>query len=133
MKIRILTSMALLAVLILFGKDVLAQDDLHKVTVKEIIQTTSYSYVLGLEDGEEIWMAMPKTGVEIGKEYYFTGSMKMTKFHSKELDRKFETIWFIEGLSNNPNHPIVKDPGGSLHSTPIQVEPKNGSISLAEL
>ena len=133
MKSRILVLWAISALGILSFKPVLAQDDLHKVTVKEIIATTSYTYVLGVENGKELWMAMPKAAVEVGKDYYFKGSMEMTKFHSKELDRNFETIWFIEGLSTNPNHPIVKDPAGSFHKTPLYVEPKDGSISLAEL
>ena len=133
MKSRILVLSAILAFGLLSCKPIQAQDDLHKVTVKEIIETTSYTYVLGVEDGEELWMAMPKAGVEVGKEYYFKGSMQMTKFHSKELDRNFETIWFIEGLSSNPNHPIVKAPDGGFHNKPVNVEPKDGSITLAEL
>lgn len=106
----------------------------EKILVTAIIQTTSYTYVFGEVEGDEQWLAMTKANVKEGKAYYFTGSMKMSNFYSKELDRKFETIYFIEGLSNNPNHPIIgTGPGDSAHNSAEGIKPVSGSITLAEL
>lgn len=106
----------------------------EKILVTEIIQTTSYTYVFGEVENEQQWLAMTKADVKEGKSYYFKGSMKMTNFYSKELDRKFDTIFFVEGLSNNPNHPIIgKGPTDASPNSSEVIKPVPGAITLADL
>ena len=72
--------------------------ELHKVKVKEMSQTKSYTYMLVAENGKEWWVAAPKMNPVIGATYYYLGEMQMKDFYSKELDRTFDSLSFVEGL-----------------------------------
>ena len=82
----------------------------HEFVAQEVLQANSYTYVKGLEKGDEIWMAIPKREVEIGKTYYYEQAMDMKNFKSKDLDRTFESIYFLSGISDQPN--VVSQNGG---------------------
>ncbi|MCA0933738.1 GW dipeptide domain-containing protein [Lutimonas saemankumensis] len=74
----------------------------NEVIVKEIQQTSGYTYVLVTESGKEFWLAVSKTDVEVGEKLYFTQAMKMSDFESKELNRVFESIYFVDQISKEP-------------------------------
>ena len=75
-----------------------SSNELHRVTVKESIQTNSYTYLLVEENDSEWWIAAPKMTPVSDAVYYYLGEMKMKNFHSKELDRDFESVTFVEDL-----------------------------------
>ncbi len=77
-------------------------DEQHKVVAKEVVQTTGYTYLLLTEDGKEYWAAVSRFEAEKGKTYYYKASMEMTNFKSKELNRTFESIQFIQEFSDEP-------------------------------
>jgi len=64
--------------------------------VKEVVQTTNYSYLRVFEKGSEKWVAVSRQEVNVGDVYYYEGPLQMNNFHSKELDRNFETIFFLK-------------------------------------
>ena len=72
--------------------------NLHTVVVKEVVQTSSYTYMLLQEEDAEYWGAVAKTEVEEGKTYYYDSFMEMKDFPSKELNKTFETIYFINEI-----------------------------------
>lgn len=72
--------------------------ELHRVIVKELIQTEAYTYLFVKEDSDERWLAAPKMSPVIGAVYYYLGEMEMKNFESKELDRTFESVIFIDDL-----------------------------------
>ena len=72
--------------------------ELHKVSVKEMVQAKGYTYMLVSENGKEWWVAAPKMNPVIGATYYYLGEMQMKDFKSKELDRTFDSVSFVEGL-----------------------------------
>jgi hypothetical protein len=74
----------------------------HKITVKEILNANAYTYLLVTEGEKEYWMAIPKTEVTVGKTYTYEGGMEMKKFESKDLKRTFDSVFFVEGLTD-PN------------------------------
>lgn len=80
----------------------------HKITVKEILNANAYTYLLVTEGEKEYWMAIPKTEVTIGKTYTYEGGMEMKKFESKDLKRTFDSVYFVEGLTD-PNPPVVTE------------------------
>jgi len=82
--------------------------NLHKITVKEVLNATAYTYLLVTEGEKEFWIAIPKTDVEVGKAYTYEGGVEMTKFESKDLKRTFESVFFVEGLID-PNPPVVAE------------------------
>ena len=113
----------------------------HKVKVVEVIQATSYTYLKVDENDKEYWMAINKT--ETIKEddvIYYNVALEMKNFKSEDLDRTFETILFVEKISDKPitsphgmsaqpsmqKKPLEKDPS-------ISIEPVTGGISIAEL
>lgn len=127
--------------------------EIHKGIVKEVLHVSEYSYVRILEDGQEKWLAVPITNVEQGGTYYYSNTMEMKNFESKELNKTFETLYFIEKLSTseadvkslltaNPNTMSTVN-GQALNSseTPkpvidkkdVNVTASENTISIAEL
>jgi hypothetical protein len=76
--------------------------DMHTVVAKDVLQTSGYTYLLLTEGDKEYWAAVSRFEAEKGKTYYFTSGMEMKDFKSKELDRVFESIQFIDVLSDQP-------------------------------
>lgn len=76
----------------------------HKITVKEVLNANDYTYILVTESEKEFWIAIPKTDVKVGKTYTYEGGMEMKKFESKDLKRTFDSVYFVEGLTD-PNPP----------------------------
>ena len=74
----------------------------HKVIVKEVLQTSKYTYLLVAENSEETWLALPKMEASTGETYYYRNGFKMTDFESKELKRKFAIVYFLESISKTP-------------------------------
>lgn len=61
-------------------------------TVAETMEAGSYVYVL-LENGQ--WIAAKPFPVAKGDRIQYDGAMEMNNFHSKTLDRNFESILFV--------------------------------------
>jgi hypothetical protein len=64
--------------------------------VAETIEAGGYVY-LRLENG--IWIAANTFAVSRGDEVQYSGGMEMTSFHSKSLDRTFDSILFVSEAS----------------------------------
>ena len=82
--------------------------DSHEITVKEVLNANAYTYLLVTEAEKEYWIAVPKTEVTIGKTYTYIGGMEMKKFESKDLKRTFDSVFFVEGLTD-PNPPATTE------------------------
>lgn len=113
----------------------------HKVEVKEVVYANSYTYLNVTENEEYFWIAIPKMVVNIGATYYYDGALEMKNFESKDLNRVFETVYFVERVNEQPataaSAPIV-----SPHSTgsklaankeEIKIEGVEGSITIEDL
>lgn len=70
----------------------------HKVTVKKIEDAGMYSYVQVQENDEEYWIAITKSNIEVGQTYYYDGGSKMLNFESKELNKTFKEVTFVDAL-----------------------------------
>jgi len=105
--------------------------DVHKVTVKEVLQTSSYTYLLVSEDAEENWLALPKMIASAGETYYYRNGFKMTNFESKELNRTFKTVYFLESISSTPEIPAT-DMAANPHS-PAQQIPDSTAVYKAQV
>lgn len=74
----------------------------HSALIKEVLQTSQYSY-LRVKDGDsESWLALPKMQAAVGETYYYVGGLMMHNFESKELSRTFPEVLFIDKLSSSP-------------------------------
>jgi hypothetical protein len=80
--------------------------------VAEVIQGNSYTYIRAKENKGEKWMAVSKQDVQTGAVYYYDEALPMNNFRSKEIDRTFDEIYFVNSISTTP---IVKS-GGAMGS-----------------
>ena len=74
----------------------------NEVVVKEVQQTSGYTYLLVQESDKEYWMAVGKTETEIGEKLYYTDAMEMKNFESKDLNKVFDRIFFVDRVSKSP-------------------------------
>jgi len=129
--------------------------DIHKVVVKEVLQTTKYTYLLVDEGGTENWLALPKMEAQPGETYYYRNGFRMTDFDSKELGRRFAVVYFLESISKstemvagnaaaNPHKmQVVTDTTSAagagyqaevkIKKADVAVETPAGSITIADL
>jgi len=118
---------------------------MHEVKVEEVIQTSQYTYLKVSENGAENWIAVTRMEAVAGETYYFDKAMEMTNFKSKELNRTFESILFVQEISKQPvaasamQAPEMQ--GAASHTGKvadgkkegISVTPAAGSVSIADL
>lgn len=112
----------------------------HRIVVKEVIQTNNYTYLRVDENNAEKWLAVGKMEADKGETYYYTGGFEMKNFESKELGKTFESIYFLESVSSSPEI-MVKEQAKEPHSTgklnvekqDISIKPAEGGITIAEL
>ena len=76
-----------------------ANPQIHTVKVLESINTSGYTYIKVSENGTEYWIAVNKMDVKKDQALYFSKSMEMKNFKSTELNRTFETVLFVEGIT----------------------------------
>lgn len=75
---------------------------MHEVKVEEVIQTSGYTYLRVTENDAEKWIAVNRQEAAPGEVYYYEEGLEMQNFNSKELNRTFESVYFVSGLSNEP-------------------------------
>jgi len=76
------------------------KNKVHNVVVKEVIQAAGYTYLNVTEKRKSTWLAIPGRNISKGEKISYRGGMEMTNFHSKELNRDFPSILFLEGLAS---------------------------------
>lgn len=74
----------------------------HVFEVSEVIQASGYTYLKVMENSGEKWMAVAKQDVQVGDVLYYDEALQMTNFHSKDLDRTFEVVYFVNQVSETP-------------------------------
>lgn len=114
--------------------------NVHQVTAQEVIQSNNYTYLRVSEDSRETWIAISKREAEVGKTYYYEPNIEMNDFVSKELNRTFKSIFFVEKFSDQPILNVKVEPTNTskgnqpaIAKQGIKVEPIEGGITIAEL
>ncbi|AMC12030.1 hypothetical protein Lupro_12500 [Lutibacter profundi] len=122
----------------------------HEVVAQEVLQVKDYTYIRALEDGKEKWLAVPSFQAEVGKTYYFKNGMEMPNFESRELKRTFPTIYFVEGVSTDPNVSTILNSVNTntidtntinlspkskpkLEKKAVKIKPITGSVTIEQL
>lgn len=103
---------------------------LHKVVVKEVLQTSKYTYLLVFDNKLEKWLALPKMQANPGETYYCRSGYEMTDFESKELGRKFESVRFLESISATPENIPAVSPA-SPHSSLFKIPDSSKSVTYS--
>jgi len=117
-----------------------AKTDVHKIVVKEVVDGGNYTFLNVEENAQNYWMAVASIPVIVGETYYYDGGMVMKDFESKQLNKTFDEIVFVntirateilEAAAIEAENPHVAAPVAFENDVKIE-KPKNGT-SLAEL
>jgi hypothetical protein len=115
------------------------------VKVQDVEQVENYTYLLVKGKGPAYWIAVTSTEIAVGEKITYQGGMLMENFYSKELDKTFEKVIFLDGVGGNapaamegmPTMPTM--PGSSTGADvktdrlDIKVEAEEGIVSIGEL
>ncbi|MHB8122501.1 MAG: hypothetical protein ACYDG4_10145 [Desulfuromonadaceae bacterium] len=70
-----------------------------KATVTQTMNSGGYTYVEAADEkGVKAWLALPEMKVVKGDKIEYPETPAMVNFHSKTLNKTFETIYFIPGI-----------------------------------
>lgn len=112
---------------------------IRKAVVQEVVQATSYTYLKVKEADSEFWIAITKREIEAGETISFAGGLEMNNFQSKDLQRTFETIYFVDKIVGGESSASQQSMSMSHQMKPelekkeISIEPAEGGITIAEL
>lgn len=108
--------------------------------VVEVVQASSYSYLRVKENFNEKWVAVSKDEFKVGDVLFYDSEMKMTNFPSKDLDRTFEEVYFVNQVSRTP---IVQEKAAAMpaHSGRVEIKEESevevtktkGELTVAQL
>lgn len=71
----------------------------NKGKVLEVIDTSMYTYLQVTGDKSPVWLAASKFKVAKGDTVNYSNGAVMSNFHSKSLNRTFESIIFVDKAS----------------------------------
>ncbi len=114
-------------------------NEMHKVTVVEILSATKYVYLNVKENGEQYWLATRKQDINVGEDYFYKGGLLKTNFESKEHNKVFEKIYLVTSLvqanhSNNTSKINQQKTDQNIgKENPTVVVRQKGSIKISEL
>jgi hypothetical protein len=110
-------------------------------SVVEILGASRYTYVRLDTGSSQVWVAANRTTLRIGDRVEATGLLPMDKFHSRELDRDFERIYFASSIGPPgtaaslstlpPGHPEI--PGIRPPADPAGIQLPPGHPDVAEI
>jgi len=113
----------------------------HQVTAGEVIQTRNYTYVRVICDERDYWVAISKADIKEGETYFWSIGTEMNNFTSKELNRTFPSIFFVQDFTDQPitnsQPPAQQGMMSGRQPVPekegISVQRAAGGITIAEL
>lgn len=112
----------------------------HRAEVVEVVQASSYTYLLLDEDGSEYWIAVNRDEYAVGDVVYHLTGMEMKNFESKDLGRTFEQIYFVQDIGDQPFGETMEMVKGQtepqkpiLKKMEVEVETPEGGITIGEL
>lgn len=110
------------------------------VVVMEALNGGAYTYLRLSQDGDEFWAAISARPVIVGKTYYYQESVIMRNFESKQLQKTFDSIMFIDYFGEFPKDmttavPHVSTAGhtSTSRNENLSIEYAQDEISLGEL
>lgn len=115
-----------------------SESGLTEVTVQEVEQVAAYTYLLVKAKGPEYWIAVPSMDASPGEKYQYQGGMIMEDFYSKDLDRTFEKVVFLEALfSEDAASPHAQEmtPGSQaiVEKSGVSIDKVEGTVSIADI
>lgn len=75
----------------------------RKGKVLEVIDSPMYTYLQVTGDKDPVWLAAYKTGIAKGAIVNYSDGVALSNFHSKSLNRTFDTIVFVDRVELEKN------------------------------
>ena len=115
--------------------------DLHTGVVQEVLQANAYTYLNVRENDANSWIAVTKREIQPGQTVSYVGGLEMKDFTSKDLQKTFDTVYFVDNLvGDEPPAAAGQAPAAMPHQTrpaaekkDITIEPAAGGITIGEL
>lgn len=108
--------------------------------VQEVVQASAYTYLSVKEPDKVSWIAVTKREIAVGETVFFSGALEMKNFTSKDLQRTFETVYFVSQISTGSPPTVADKPAGTsphaktaTEKLEISIEPAASGISIGEL
>jgi hypothetical protein len=118
-------------ILSLFGPvSLVADTGSNSGTVAETIDAGGYTYLRIKES--DTWIATSTMEVSEGAQVEYSGGSEMLNFHSKSLDRTFESIWFVGNVNVSGNDTIPKSTA-IASPAPGEIEKLKGGKTVKEV
>ncbi len=114
----------------------------NMIKVSEVIQGGSYTYISATENGIAKWIAVAKQEVNPGEVLYYYDALPMENFHSKEIDRTFDVIYFVNKITKTPGteQPAMGSAMPQSHQgkvavsdAEVEIEKEEGDLSIADV
>lgn len=104
---------------------------IYNATVLETMNSAGYSYMKVKEGSKTYWIAMVQRDIKIGDNIAFIHEAQMSQFHSKTLNRTFESILF----ASDPQEEQRKESKeNTLNTNNMQsLYDVTGTITIADL
>jgi hypothetical protein len=109
-------------------------------TVEEVLQANAYTYLNLKDDDGLFWVAVTKREMEVGETVSFADGLEMKNFVSKDLDRTFETVYFVSEIRTGSQPAATSthattSPHGKATTEKLQIalEPAPGGITIGQL
>jgi len=110
------------------------------VKVKAVEQVSGYTYLMVKGKGPAYWVVVTSTDIAIGESITYQGGNVMENFYSKELDRTFEKVLFLDGLEGSQAQSTTDKMLGTSQGSGIKtdklepnIDAEEGTVSIAEL
>jgi len=98
-------------------------------TVAEIIKVERYTYVQVDTGKEKIWAATPEFQGKVGDKVVVPEGLVMKNFHSNTLERDFELVHFVGGISGGKNDQDIEQKAQMVSGHP----PMGGKSSQPQI
>ncbi len=110
-------------------------ENVHKVVVEDNVNASNYTYLKVKENDSEYWIAVPQMEVKKGETLYFGKSMEMKNFHSDALNKDFESILFVDHVSQTPTTagPVPNHPKLNTEKENVSVKPLSDGKTVAQI
>jgi hypothetical protein len=115
--------------------EALLKAGIHTTIVQEVLQTSQYSYFRLSETGnpkvkesDTIWVASTYSEPVKGDTLYYKGGLPMFNFRSKELNRGFKKILFLDSLSKQSDFGKKDALIGRGHDLMSSADKANGGV-----
>ena len=108
----------------------------HAVKVLDIINVPNYTYLQVSENGNKYWLAAPTTKVEKGETVYYKQGMEMKNFQSPTINKTFDSIFFVQGISTSPQREAITEAHQQAYTNSkeqISIQTLKGGKTVAQI